>query len=91
MQETGVQSPGQEDAVEKEMATHSSISCLKNPMDRGDWWAPVPPKELETTEHAHMHCSLRKVKESEIAQSCLTLCDPVDCSPPGPCTAVLEK
>ena len=58
------------------MATHSSISCLKNPMDRGDWWAPVPPKELETTEHAHMHCSLRKVKESEIAQSCLTVCYP---------------
>ena len=22
-------------------------------------------------------------KESEVAQSCLTLCDPVDCSPPG--------
>ena len=26
-----------------------------------------------------------KVKsESEVAQSCLTLCDPMDCSPPGP-------
>ena len=24
-----------------------------------------------------------KVKESEVSQSCLTLCDPVDCSPPG--------
>ena len=25
-----------------------------------------------------------KVKsESEVAQSCLTLCDPMDCSPPG--------
>ena len=24
-----------------------------------------------------------KVKESEVAQSCLTLCDPRDCSPPG--------
>ena len=25
-----------------------------------------------------------KVKsESEVAQSCLTLCDPLDCSPPG--------
>ena len=22
-------------------------------------------------------------KESEVAQSCLTLCDPMDCSPPG--------
>ena len=28
--------------------------------------------------------SLVKVKgESEVAQSCLTLCDPMDCSPPG--------
>ena len=25
-----------------------------------------------------------KVKESETAQLCPTLCDPVDCSPPGP-------
>ena len=25
----------------------------------------------------------RKKKESEVAQSCLTLCDPMDCSPPG--------
>ena len=59
MQETLFQSLGWEDPLEKEMATHSSISCLKNPMDRGDWWAPVHPKESETTEHAHMHCSLR--------------------------------
>ena len=27
--------------------------------------------------------SLVKVKWSEFAQSCLTLCDPMDCSPPG--------
>ena len=39
MQETGVQSLGQEDPPEKEMATHSSI--LENPMDRGTWWATV--------------------------------------------------
>ena len=24
-----------------------------------------------------------RVKESEVAQLCLTLCDPMDCSPPG--------
>ena len=29
------------DPLDKEMATHSSISCLKNPMDRGAWWATV--------------------------------------------------
>ena len=40
MQKTQVQSLGQEDPLEKEMVTHSSI-CLGNPMDRGAWWATV--------------------------------------------------
>ena len=26
---------------------------------------------------------VRLVKESEVTQSCPTLCDPIDCSPPG--------
>ena len=34
-----VQSLGWEDLLEKEMATHSSILALENPMDRGAWWA----------------------------------------------------
>ena len=43
MQETQVQSLGQEDPLEKEMATHSSILAWRiNPMDRGAWWATVP-------------------------------------------------
>ena len=41
MQETWVQSLNQEDPLEKEMATHSSIPCLENPMDREAWWATV--------------------------------------------------
>ena len=42
MQETQVRSLGQEDPLEKEMATHSSIlSCLGNPMDRGALQATV--------------------------------------------------
>ena len=40
MQETQVQFLGQEDPLEKEMATHSS-SCLENPTDRGAWQATV--------------------------------------------------
>ena len=40
-QEIQVRSLGQEDPLEDEMATHSSISCLKNPMNRGAWWATV--------------------------------------------------
>ena len=35
MQETRVQSLGQEDALEREMATHSSIIAWRIPMDRG--------------------------------------------------------
>ena len=51
-QETQVQSLGQEDALEKEMATHSSILAWKNPMDRGAWWAPVHgiAKESDTNQ-----------------------------------------
>ena len=40
-QEKRVQFLGQEDPLEQEMATHSSISCLENPMDRGAWKATV--------------------------------------------------
>ena len=37
MQETWVQSLGREDLLEKEMATHSSNSCLENPIGGGAW------------------------------------------------------
>ena len=37
MWETRVQSLGQEDPLEKEMATHSSILAYKNPMDGEAW------------------------------------------------------
>ena len=39
MQETWVQSLGWEDTLEKKMAIDSSI--VRNPMDRGGWWATV--------------------------------------------------
>ena len=38
-QETCIQSLGQEDLLEKGMATHSSILAWKIPMDRGAWQA----------------------------------------------------
>ena len=41
MQETGVRSPGQEDPLEKEMATHSSILTSEIPWTEGAWWAIV--------------------------------------------------
>ena len=40
-QETWVQSLGQEDSLEKEMAAHSSILSWENPMDRGAYQATV--------------------------------------------------
>ena len=37
VRETWVRSLGQEDPLQKEMATHSSILAWKIPMDRGTW------------------------------------------------------
>ena len=52
VQETWVRSLGQEDPLEKRMATHSSILAWRIPwMDRGAWKAsPWGHKDLDTTE-----------------------------------------
>ena len=65
MQEAQVQSLGWDDPLEQEMATHSSYSCLGNPMDRGAWRGTVHglANELDKTEyltfsltlHFHFH------------------------------------
>ena len=36
-----VPSMGGKDLLEEDMATHSSYSCLENPMDRGAWQTTV--------------------------------------------------
>ena len=41
IQDMSVLSLGWEDSLEEEMATHSSISCLENSMDREAWQATV--------------------------------------------------
>ena len=41
MRETQIWFLGQEDSLEKEIATHSSIFAWRIPMDRGAWWATV--------------------------------------------------
>ena len=46
MQETQVQSLGQEDPLEKEMATHSSMG---NPMDREAWQTIVHEAAKESS------------------------------------------
>ena len=40
-QETQVWSPGWEEPLEKEMATHSRVLAWKTPMNRGAWQATV--------------------------------------------------
>ena len=49
IQEMRVQSLGQEDPLEKEMAAHSSILAWKNPKNKGAWWATV--HGLQTVRH----------------------------------------
>ena len=67
MRETWDQSLGQEDLLEKEMATHSSILAWKIPwMEDPVGYSPWGRKESDTTEQLHffsfitsnMHCQL---------------------------------
>ena len=50
MQETRVGSLGQEDPLEKEMATHASILAWRILIDRGSWQATWYHKESDLTE-----------------------------------------
>ena len=82
MQKTWVCSLGQEDLLEKEMATHSSILSWRIP------WTEEPgglksmglQSRIRLSDchfffHIHYCCS--------VTRSCLTLCVPMDCSTPG--------
>ena len=57
MRETQVQSLGEEDPLEKEMATHSSILAWKIPWteDPGGLYSPWGCKESDKTERLHFH------------------------------------
>ena len=58
-------------------------SCLENSMDRGAWQAPVHgDKKSQTRLSTHAHLFTPE-GEGEVAQSCPTFCNPVDCSLPG--------
>ena len=56
MWETSVQSLDQEDPLEKEMAIHSSILALGNPMDRGAWRATVHGVSKSWTQLSDFYC-----------------------------------
>ena len=57
VQQTWVRSLGREDPLEKEMATHSSILGLENPMDGGaaNRLQSLGCKESDMTERPHFH------------------------------------
>ena len=57
MQETRVRSLGQEDLLEKAVATHSSILAWKIPWteEPGRLYSPWGRKESDTTERLHFH------------------------------------
>ena len=59
MQEIWIQSLGQEDPLEKRMATLSSILALENPMDREAWrgYSPWGHRELDSTEQLTLSLS----------------------------------
>ena len=61
MQEMWIQPLGLEDPLEKEITTHSSISCLENSMDRGAWWATVlrvATSQTQLSGHTCIHLEL---------------------------------
>ena len=56
MQETWVQSLGQEDPLEKEMATHSSFLAWRIPWtEEPGGYSPQGRKESDKTEQLHFH------------------------------------
>ena len=57
--ETRVQSPGQEDPLEKEMAIHSSTLAWKIPwMEESDSYSPWGRKESDMTDKLHFKYAL---------------------------------
>ena len=66
-------------------AAHQAPPCL-GLSRQGHWVAisPIPGALQAKTLGCHFLLQCMKVKsESEVAQLCLTLSDPMDCSPPG--------
>ena len=82
-EERRVQSLGQKDPREEEMAMHSSILGWKIPWsEEPGWLHSWSRKEEDTTEQLSTHTCV-SVLLCSVAQSCLTLWNPTDCSTPG--------
>jgi len=82
--------------------TPLQFSCLENSMDRGGWWATVfwvtrsqTRLSVHTQTHTHTYGRFSLIyiipAAAKLLQSCLTLCDPTDGSPPGsPVPGILQ-
>ena len=66
-------------ALEKEMATHSSVLAWRIPGMGEPGGLPF----LGSHRIGHDWSDLAIAMCAKLLQSCLTLCDPVDCGPPG--------
>ena len=71
-QETQVQSLGLEDTLEKEMATPPSVLAWQ-----------IPWTEEQSGLQSMGSQGVGSLQFSSVAQSCPTLCNPMDCSPLG--------
>ena len=95
MQETQVWSLGGEDPLEKGMATHSSILAWRIPWteDPGGLQSMGLQRVLDTTEQLTLASTIQsnRAAAAKSLQSCPTLCDPTDGSPPGsPIPGILQ-
>ena len=83
MQDTWVQSLGQEDSLEKGKATHSSILAWRIPWT--EEFGRLQFMESQGVQHDWVTNTQRaKSYCCPVAQLCLTLWDSMDCSTPGP-------
>ena len=76
------------DPLQEEMVTHSSILAWKIP------WVGCSPwdhKELDTAQQLNTLGTAAAAAAAKSLQSCPTLCDPIDGTPPGsPVPGILQ-
>ena len=95
IQETHVRTLGQEDPLEKGMATYSSILSWRIPQRSLASYSPWGHKVPDTTEWlTHTHSLLQSPFLCcccSITMSCLTLCDPRDCAGQAPLSSTVYR
>ena len=79
LQETWVQSLGREEPLEKDVVTYPSILAWRIP------WAVKPGglQSVGSVTNRTRTCTCTGIHMCSVTQSCPTLCNPMDCNPPG--------